>query len=112
MYCWLDYFCTSQATTQISTLSLHDALPIFWTAAAKGEHRRPGSGGRGDGERGRGILADPHRARVHPRGAGDRSLSRAPRRRGEDRKSTRLNSSHGYSAYAVVCLNKKTSTDD
>src|SRR2546429_4411925 len=28
--------------------------------------------------------------------------------RGEDRKSTRLNSSHGYISYAVFCLKKKT----
>src|SRR5687768_17917147 len=29
-------------------------------------------------------------------------------RRGQDRKSTRLNSSHGYISYAVFCLKKKT----
>src|SRR2546422_7794455 len=28
----------------------------------------------------------------------------------QDRKSTRLNSSHGYISYAVFCLKKKTST--
>src|SRR2546422_4078041 len=28
-----------------------------------------------------------------------------------DRKSTRLNSSHGYISYAVFCLKKKTKTD-
>src|SRR5205809_5802323 len=28
-----------------------------------------------------------------------------------DRKSTRLNSSHGYISYAVFCLKKKTSSD-
>src|SRR2546429_2736977 len=28
-----------------------------------------------------------------------------------DRKSTRLNSSHGYISYAVFCLKKKTQTD-
>src|SRR5687768_17866235 len=28
-------------------------------------------------------------------------------RRGQDRKSTRLNSSHGYISYAVFCLKKK-----
>src|SRR5687768_17920539 len=27
---------------------------------------------------------------------------------GQDRKSTRLNSSHGYNSYAVFCLKKKT----
>src|SRR3989449_3739299 len=30
--------------------------------------------------------------------------------RGLDRKSTRLNSSHGYISYAVFCLNKKCSS--
>src|SRR2546422_5490010 len=29
-----------------------------------------------------------------------------------DRKSTRLNSSHGYISYAVFCLKKKNSTSD
>src|SRR2546429_4384338 len=36
-------------------------------------------------------------------GAGRAGLSRALR----DRKSTRLNSSHGYISYAVFCLKKK-----
>src|SRR2546429_2210078 len=30
---------------------------------------------------------------------------------GQDRKSTRLNSSHGYISYAVFCLKKKNTTD-
>src|SRR2546422_3383022 len=30
--------------------------------------------------------------------------------RGKDRKSTRLNSSHGYISYAVFCLKKKKKT--
>src|SRR2546422_7406896 len=39
---------------------------------------------------------------------------RPPRRRERDRKSTRLNSSHGYISYAVFCLKKKKQilTDD
>src|SRR2546429_5847615 len=32
------------------------------------------------------------------------------RRQGRDRKSTRLNSSHGYISYAVFCLKKKKNT--
>src|SRR2546422_4239630 len=32
--------------------------------------------------------------------------------RDEDRKSTRLNSSHGYISYAVFCLKKKTEQND
>src|SRR2546429_8921822 len=61
---------------------------------------------------------DPHQ---HRRGAGVRLgaalpgavhqqvLDRRPERRGSrrDRKSTRLNSSHGYISYAVFCLEKK-----
>src|SRR3989304_4868642 len=33
-------------------------------------------------------------------------------RRGEDRKSTRLNSSHGYTSYAVFCLKKNSGRED
>src|SRR2546422_5089542 len=43
--------------------------------------------------------------------ARSRDRERVLRRRGEtrraDRKSTRLNSSHGYISYAVFCLKKK-----
>src|SRR2546422_5018131 len=31
---------------------------------------------------------------------------------GQDRKSTRLNSSHGYISYAVFCLKKKKKIDE
>src|SRR2546429_3439574 len=37
---------------------------------------------------------------------------RKPRGRRRDRKSTRLNSSHGYISYAVFCLKKKKSNHD
>src|SRR2546429_4365661 len=40
----------------------------------------------------------------HLHGGRDR---RPRRRRDRDRKSTRLNSSHGYISYAVFCLKKK-----
>src|SRR2546422_2922800 len=50
-------------------------------------------------------------ARIRRRGdrLGRRSRRREPsaRRRGRDRKSTRLNSSHGYNSYAVFCFKKK-----
>src|SRR2546422_3056207 len=36
-----------------------------------------------------------------------RCLLRVPKRCSGDRKSTRLNSSHGYISYAVFCLKKK-----
>src|SRR2546422_9433992 len=46
-----------------------------------------------------------HRSERVLRGCGD-SSRRSGRRHG-DRKSTRLNSSHGYISYAVFCLKKK-----
>src|SRR2546429_1979951 len=42
------------------------------------------------------------------RAAKHERLSGLPRYAGRDRKSTRLNSSHGYISYAVFCLKKKT----
>src|SRR6266436_7366196 len=68
------FFFNDTATTEIYTLSLHDALPI-----------------------------SPHAGKGY---AGDAPISSLPRLRG-DRKSTRLNSSHGYISYAVFCLKKK-----
>src|SRR5690554_7264512 len=42
-----------------------------------------------------------------------RTIMRAfPEKQGGDRKSTRLNSSHVRSSYAVFCLNKKTGSDE
>src|SRR5258708_29463315 len=78
----LFFFFNDTATTEIYTLSLHDALPIR-------------SAGRDIGRRARGR-------RLRPR-ARD---ARAPARRA-DRKSTRLNSSHQIISYAVFCLKKK-----
>src|SRR2546422_1893980 len=45
-------------------------------------------------------------ADLHPSG-GARHLVVKEGRKGGDRKSTRLNSSHGYISYAVFCLKKK-----
>src|SRR2546422_7625722 len=39
---------------------------------------------------------------------GERLVGNSPKR--GDRKSTRLNSSHGYISYAVFCLKKKKNT--
>src|SRR2546422_3285059 len=70
-----------------------------------------------DHARQRGLLA-PHRPGLHllqeglgghPEGA--RGVGLAARVQ-EDRKSTRLNSSHGYISYAVFCLKKKKHTHD
>src|SRR2546426_5402943 len=76
------FFFNDTATTEIYTLSLHDALPIS-RPAGRG-FRRP---------------AGPAR-----RTGGDQLDCR---RAGGDRKSTRLNSSHLVISYAVFCLKKK-----
>src|SRR2546422_5022355 len=61
--------------------------------------------------------AEPDERRPDPRDApglgGEpaglrRQDARLPGRQRKDRKSTRLNSSHGYISYAVFCLKKKT----
>src|SRR3712207_8201129 len=81
------FFFNDTATTEIYTLSLHDALPIF-----------PGSGGA------RRHAVD-RRVRDRLRRPADRARL-APAELG-DRKSTRLNSSHANISYAVFCLKKK-----
>src|SRR5262245_62979393 len=70
------FFFNDTATTEIYTLSLHDALPICSGAVQRGGAQAPGA-------------VPPHR------------------RHDEDRKSTRLNSSHLGISYAVFCLKKK-----
>src|SRR2546422_1345890 len=52
------------------------------------------------------------RPRLHIPGLA--ALSQGPRfaNPGPDRKSTRLNSSHGYISYAVFCLKKKKKKND
>src|SRR5438270_6982917 len=83
--CWLQcatsgpyFFFNDTATTDLYTLSLHDALPIS-----------PGT-----------PPPPPH---ASPVGRGP-----WPGQQGKDRKSTRLNSSHSQISYAVFCLKKKS----
>src|SRR5690348_17396813 len=89
------YFFNDTATTEIYTLSLHDALPILQhdgrTMLRGRAEPRVYLGGR------------PH---IEPacRILDDERLLRARR---QDRKSTRLNSSHPSISYAVFCLKKK-----
>src|SRR3712207_7590255 len=102
----LYFFFNDTATTEIYTLSLHDALPI---CAGRGPDRREAHAG---------LLVDqPRRLRAGgPAGGqrpGDRGLALLPagvhvHDPREDRKSTRLNSSHANISYAVFCLKKKT----
>src|SRR5436190_9874972 len=81
------------ASTLISTLSLHDALPISRRALLL-QPRAPQRVGR---------------RRAGPRPRADRLPEDEARRVADprDRKSTRLNSSHTVISYAVFCLKKK-----
>src|SRR5258708_26809139 len=85
------FFFNDTATTEIYTLSLHDALPIY--------QRRPEQ----DAKRPAGVLEKHpfmHHCELEVR---IRDATRVRR----DRKSTRLNSSHQIISYAVFCLKKK-----
>src|SRR2546422_4944316 len=95
------FFFNDTATTEIYTLSLHDALPISRAHVAHGGHDE----GRDPPRHGvqRRLESGVH---TSPGGREDRDDRRLHR----DRKSTRLNSSHGYISYAVFCLKKKKKT--
>src|SRR5439155_26529862 len=97
------FFFNDTPTSDIYTLSLHDALPICEGAAARCE-RRPSSCRRSKRE----TLRCSTRPIVNAPRRGS-SLGCTMRSRGEarDRKSTRLNSSHVAISYAVFCLKKK-----
>src|SRR2546430_3988940 len=85
--CSFFFFFNDTATTEIYTLSLHDALPIYipcredQRSARVHEERRP---------------PFPQHVPVYV----------------QDRKSTRLNSSHSQISYAVFCLKKKKNKQD
>src|SRR2546422_11146795 len=89
------FFFNDTATTEIYTLSLHDALPISSSTCRSGWISASCS--RRCGWRSRGAAWPPPMRGER----GDRSVD------WRDRKSTRLNSSHGYISYAVFCLKKK-----
>src|SRR2546430_4126126 len=89
------FFFNDTATTEIYTLSLHDALPIS-SVGGRAARRHAAQGVRLDeGE----DLAEPVQRDGLAHEVGDR-------------KSTRLNSSHSQISYAVFCLKKKKITSD
>src|SRR5206468_10216929 len=100
--CYYLFFFKHPPTTEIYTLSLHDALPIW----ARGRRRRrsgPACAGTYEGRaRSAERRREPARSRQPARPAADRAGCRE-----RDRKSTRLNSSHDQISYAVFCLKKK-----
>src|SRR5438067_5467855 len=83
------FFLHDTAPTELYTLSLHDALPIFGIANVFRGHS-PVAGRLVAQSRTREPGGDP----IERDGPGDR-------------KSTRLNSSHVSISYAVFCLKKK-----
>src|SRR3712207_8998656 len=91
-YLYLIFFFNDTATTEIYTLSLHDALPIwmlrsFSYVTAGARLLRGVAAPDGGEDRARAAFLGGYFAR--------------------DRKSTRLNSSHANISYAVFCLKKK-----
>src|SRR3712207_9401353 len=86
------FFFNDTATTEIYTLSLHDALPI---SGHGGGDRLGVDAGQGAGQQ----QFDPTEHEAEEGGHADAGA--------EDRKSTRLNSSHANISYAVFCLKKK-----
>src|SRR5690606_42013211 len=84
------------AAPEVSTLSLHDALPILGPASGEAE-----------------VAGEVVEMPAHRRGRRRRVLGLDGRDHGvevaeeQDRKSTRLNSSHVKISYAVFCLKKK-----
>src|SRR3712207_6895860 len=96
------FFFNDTATTEIYTLSLHDALPIYSAL-------------------GRLFTVDPQSGVARAIDLGGASVSNGDGillsgqtlyvvRNRIDRKSTRLNSSHANISYAVFCLKKKKNT--
>src|SRR5258708_28586587 len=86
------FFFNDTATTEIYTLSLHDALPISRGAEPKTSSSNPR------------VVRE---RKTHAKRAA-RSAIGSPRFAWVlDRKSTRLNSSHQIISYAVFCLKKK-----
>src|SRR5256885_2668136 len=81
------FFFNDTATTEIYTLSLHDALPISLLLVQR-------------------ARVEKHEVNI----GGDVQLAAAEL--AQDRKSTRLNSSHLVISYAVFCLKKKKKGSD
>src|SRR5690606_41232350 len=91
------FFFHAPPTTQIYTLSLHDALPISAGSGLAADH-----GDHSGADRGESVYE----------GGNERVRTAIMDAFGyfQDRKSTRLNSSHVKISYAVFCLKKKKQT--
>src|SRR5438105_11816633 len=90
------FFFNATATTEIYTLSLHDALPISWPVVVL----LPTCSGVNS-------ATYDWAGRLVRAGRMALILDSYTPRKVQDRKSTRLNSSHEWISYAVFCLKKK-----
>src|SRR2546427_4163440 len=99
----LFFFFNDTATTEIYTLSLHDALRSRSPAAMRATSRTSGVSRR--------VIQWPRYKRSARLVVDELPRDSPPARlgidAGGDRKSTRLNSSHSQISYAVFCLKKK-----
>src|SRR5439155_12302687 len=108
---FLFFFFTCPATTEIYTLSLHDALPIWLEGPGKSAGQRKECMRRSHGTEVEGHRF--HQLTLHAFPSHERFELGSQMRRAaysvpaKDRKSTRLNSSHVAISYAVFCLKKK-----
>src|SRR3712207_8235557 len=91
------FFFNDTATTEIYTLSLHDALPIY-----RSPERLSFRGSR---------ISFSSRCFSNSRSSPSECRYGSPPQLSLDRKSTRLNSSHANISYAVFCLKKKKYSD-
>src|SRR2546427_8995752 len=91
---FLFFFFNDTATTEIYTLSLHDALPIYPKTGANTSRDPPIT-----------YLFESRRSVFPPEVVIHGNADYV-----QDRKSTRLNSSHSQISYAVFCLKKKKNT--
>src|SRR5690606_41275759 len=93
------FFFNDPATTELYTLSLHDALPICFSTFCAARLRAC-------------AWRTTSSASRLPKSTFSLSQSSSRDRTMEDRKSTRLNSSHVKISYAVFCLKKKNKKTD
>src|SRR5437879_9224462 len=97
------FFLNATETPEIYTLSLHDALPIW----IRGRSDRSGNGQR---RRAKEKFVHAVLRAVKRKVFDIKNFSHADA--DQDRKSTRLNSSHRCISYAVFCLKKKKQKND
>src|SRR5437764_14397482 len=96
----LSFLSPATSTSQIYTLSLHDALPISFAQKILEQVRNAERSVEGVGREPCAQITRHHRLA--------NQTGQSTQEDDGDRKSTRLNSSHRCISYAVFCLKKKT----